>query len=185
MRGFHSGRGAAAAAVFLLFASASPAFAGDEAELACPLAALGEAERDALATISVDRTARNAALAVVARRVRACGDRFRWSAEERSAAHHYVAPYLARERFRAALAGEGLDLARIERGVLADAPLMAAAAARRGSPPELDEHLRRVIAAEQAWVARNEGAREKLRALGGLISATALAEAARLRFTRE
>jgi hypothetical protein len=178
-------RAAGAAAALLYAGFAAPAIAGDEAELACPIAGLGAAERTALTTIGEDRSARRAAQAVVARRVAACAARFGWNDRERSAAAHYVAPYLTRERFRAALAEEGLDLARIERDVLADAPLMAAAVAPQSSPPALDEHLRRLVATEQAWVARNEGAREKLQALGGLVSATALAEGARRRFTRE
>ncbi|HEX8193822.1 MAG TPA: hypothetical protein VF552_13070 [Allosphingosinicella sp.] len=176
---------AAAAAALLHPGLAAPAWAGEEAELNCPLATLGEADRNAIATISEDRSARRAAMEAVARGVAECANRFGWSAEERSAASHYVGPFIARERYRRVLAGEGLDLARIERNVHADAPLMAAAFARRPSPPELDKHLQRLIAAEQAWITRNEVAREKLQALGGLVSATALAEAARLRFTRE
>jgi hypothetical protein len=177
---------AAAAALLLLGivpGLSSPAAAGEEAELSCPLAALGEADRAAIASLDMDRAKRGMALQAASRGVAQCAIRFEWNDVERMAASHYIPAFLARARYRQVLAGEGLDLARIEREILGNAALMAAAVAMRRDPPELIEELRRIAAAEQAWVTRNEKAPEKMEAFGGFVAATVLAEAARIRFT--
>lgn len=176
--------GAAIAAAFLLGVTASPAAAADAAELACPAAALSEEQRSAMETMSNDPTRRKAAVTAGGRAVADCARRFGWSERERTAASHYLPASLARERFRRVLTAAGLDAARIERDVVADRALIDAAATRRPNPPELTAHLMRLAEAEAAWLERN-GSPENAQALGGFVSATALAEGARINFTRD
>ena len=180
-------RAAGALALIAAAGLAQPASAGDLAELECAIAGLSQADGAALVG-GIERgetSARNnAAVPVAADVVSACRQRFDWNREEHRAASHYVPAFFGKQRFRAMLEGRDLDLAAIERMVVADSALIAAAVALRRDPPELDAFFRRLDPSVIAWVQRHSNDGDLLHALGGFIAATALVEGMRVRFAR-
>jgi len=173
---------ALAGAIFALtLALPVPAVAGDVAELDCAVAGLAAAEGPALIQ---PRAAGEGPHSAAMQTLVACARRFEWTRAEFEAAAHYIPAYLGRINFANMLQGQGLDLDRIARDVLADAALIRAAVELRRSPPELPAFIRRLLPTLGSWPARHGGDRASLEALGGFVAATALAEGARQRFSR-
>lgn len=175
---------AAVAAAALLVLAGSPAAAGDLAEIACPLENLGEEDRIVIGSLYMDKAQREPAIRAGAREVADCATRLEWSRAERAAASLYVSAFLSQVQFRQSLTDSGLDLARLERDVIADAALIGAAVASDRAPPELSAFMERFAVTERAWVRRKRHVPMVMHNVGGFVAATAVTEAARIRFTR-
>ena len=186
---FRRAAGAARLAGLAVFAAAAlvagaPASAGDVAELACPAAGMTRSDRRVLdaAARETDYNAPRPA-AVVERLVAACASRFQWTAEERRDAAQYLRASTGQALFRRRLEGRGLDLAMLEREVIADRALIRAAVDMRQNPPELDAFIDRMAPVVGPWLLRHSGERRLTGALGGLFATTAIVEGSRIRFS--
>jgi hypothetical protein len=176
----------AAAALAAGLLAPGAAAAGPLSELACLEAALSPAQASALvAAIEEQRQQTAKEREAGGEAMAACGRRFLWTPGEVEAAGHYLPAIVAQRRFRAAVERQGLDVAWLEREVLGDAPLIAAAEEMRRSPPELDAFVARIQPSMTQWMARHGRDRAAVQALGGFIATTALAEGMRRRFARE
>lgn len=173
------------AGLFLGLLAPATAFAGPVAELDCAIERLSDAEAAAIvAGVGAPRgTDKNAAQPAM-RALAACGRQFDWTREEMTVASHYLPARVAQSRFRAALMGQPVDLAMIEREVTGDEALMTAAAELRPSPPELDALLVRLGPSLSEWRQRHGNDRDSMLALGGFIASTAIVEGMRRRFAR-
>ena len=121
----------------LLFAAlavlAAPAAAADGAQLACPIEALGAGERENLA----DHVRRQAgpdepAMQAFFRGVDGCVTRHGWSTGAAQQAIVYNLAAIGQREARVALERQGLDMATIERALLADRATVEAARGEGG-----------------------------------------------------
>jgi len=179
-------RACAAAAGAAALAAAAPAAASDVAELACPAEQFTDDDRRILDISAVDSNyERPETVTVIERVLDICAARFTWSDEERDDALLYVRATAGQSLFRRQLAGQRhLDVAALERAVLADTALIQAAVERRNSPEELGHFLKRIRPQIDRWGRRNGRNSVLLNALGGLFATTAIAEGSRIRFSR-
>lgn len=107
--------------------AASPALAVDPAQLDCPLAALSDAQREAAAEAMIALAGVNdARLTPLRAAAETCARQLGWSARATDYADAYHASRLAREGLRQRLTAAGVDIAPLERVILADRELLAA-----------------------------------------------------------
>ncbi|HEX8644583.1 MAG TPA: hypothetical protein VF702_11800 [Allosphingosinicella sp.] len=177
-------RAAALLALAACFAPAAPAAASDVAELACPAEQLTDADRSALDVAAVDSNyERPEVVTIIERVLDVCTARYTWSDEERDDALLFVRATAGQSLFRRQLAGQRhLDVAALERAVIADTALIQAAVERRNSPDELGHFLKRIEPQIRRWARRNGRNDVLLNALGGLFATTAIVEGSRIRF---
>jgi hypothetical protein len=169
-------------AVALLALLAAPAAAADPANLGCPAASLSEAQRTAITrsvlTGGLDVTERDAVVAAVDR----CGEQFGWPVSARELAFRHSLSLIPLGEVRARLAAAEVNVAELERRVLADAALIEASRSDRFPEAELLAFLGRMEPALRARI-DDPATPESLRSdIGALVILVAMAEASRRNF---
>jgi hypothetical protein len=118
---------AAAAGIFLLFAAPSPAAAADPAQIECPVEMLDAAGRERLADLVARQAEDDAAFAPFYGSIARCMIRHNWSEGEAEQSLRYNLALFGQRAARRNLEGMGVDVAAIERLLLADPRTIEAA----------------------------------------------------------
>jgi hypothetical protein len=162
---------------------AVPVSAADPANLGCPSAALSDPDRTAIrrAVLSGDglgAAERRAMTAAVDR----CGERFGWDTSARSSAFAHSLSLISSAADRTRLVSAEVDVAELERRVLADAALIQASRSDRFPEAELLAFIDRMEPGLRARI-NDPATSESLRGdVGALVILVALIEASRLNF---
>lgn len=135
-----------------LVALPAPAAAADVAQLDCPIEAMTGAERESLADhVRRQANAEEAAMQAFYRSLDGCRSRHRWSMAATREAIVYHLAAIGHRQARRTLEERGIDMAAVERALLADRAVIAAARTEQGPDAiaafydRLDPALRRSV----------------------------------------
>jgi len=179
MRPFLAGLAAASIAI----AAAARAHAADGAQIDCPLTAMSEAQRFALGEHASHLGSRQDPVAAPLESALArCADELHWDADRRDTARLHGLASLMQAAIRRQFARDGIDLAELDRALLADTELTASYRSSASSDAALQGFARRSEAMIVRLLGPHGADNTYVERAGYFIAATAMMERSRIRF---
>jgi hypothetical protein len=174
---------AALAAASIAIAAAPRAHAADVAQIDCPLTAMSEAQRLALGEHASHLGSRQDPVVVpFESAVTRCADELHWDSGRRDAARLHGLASLMQAAVRRQFAQDGIDLAELERVLLADTELTASYRSAGSLEAAVQAFTRRNVAMVLRLLGPHGADSAYVERAGYFIAARAIVEASRIRF---